>query len=63
MTFCQLMEFVALFERDVAHNFDGSVCIPHFCYGNKETKKMRLKMTMVASSKDHKHRLLDSYSI
>ena len=63
MTFCQLMEFVALFERDVAHNFDCPLCIPHFCYGNKETKKMRLKMTMVASSKDHKHRLLDSYSI
>ena len=63
MTFCQLMEFVVLLERNVAHNFDGSLCIPHFCYGNKETKKMRLKMTMVASSKDHKHRLLDSYSI
>ena len=63
MTFFQLMEFVALFERDVAHIFDGSVCIPHFRYGNKKTKKMRLKMTIVASSKDHKHRLLDSYSI
>ena len=63
MTFCQLMEFVVLFQRNVANNFDGSLCIPHFCYGNKETKKMRLKMTIVASSKDHKHRLLDSYSI
>ena len=63
MTFCQLIEFVVLLERNVAHNFDGSLFIPHFRYGNKETKKMRLKMTMVASSKDHKHRLLDSYSI
>ena len=61
MIFCQLMEFVVLFERDVAHNFNSSLCIPHFRYGNK--KKMRLKMTIVASSKDHKHRLLDSYSI